>query len=73
MAYTSGTAADRLAAVREAIDRCLTAEAYTVRGREKRSASLMALMKLEEKLIEQVNAESNGGQMGRVARFVSPR
>jgi hypothetical protein len=73
MSYSTGTAADRLTAVREAIGRCLEAQAYTVRGREKQSAKLESLMKMEAWLIQQVQDEANGGQMASVGRYTRPR
>jgi hypothetical protein len=72
MSYTSGSATDRLAAVREAIDRCLAAEAYTVRGRMKQSSRLTDLMKLEERLINEVAAETGSSSMASVGRIVRP-
>jgi hypothetical protein len=61
-----------LAAVRAAIDRCLAAEAYTVRGRSKQSATLAALARLEERLIQEVQAESESGCMASVGRILRP-
>jgi hypothetical protein len=72
MSYSSSSAADRLTAVREAIDRCLAAEMYTVRGRTKQSSSLNALMKLEERLIQMVADESGDGSMASVGRILRP-
>lgn len=58
--------------MRAAIERCLAAEAYTVRGRSKQSASLNALMRLEERLMNEVNAENDSGCMASVGRILTP-
>jgi len=71
MAYT-GTTSDRLAAVRQAIDDCLNAHSYTVRGRQKITARLDHLMKLEERLEQAAQAESDGGRMASGGRYVRP-
>jgi hypothetical protein len=67
MAYSSDDPATRLAAVRAAIDRCLTSQAYSVRGRNQQTASLSALMALEEKLQQEVADSANGGGMASLA------
>jgi hypothetical protein len=72
MSYSSGSAADRLQAVREAIDRCLQAEMYSVRGRSKQSAKLEALIKLEERLTQEAATETDGGAMSSVGRYMRP-
>ena len=72
MSYSSSSASDRLAAVREAIDRCLAAEMYSVRGRTKQSSTLASLAKLEERLIQEAAAESGGTAMATVGRIVRP-
>lgn len=67
MSYTSDSASDRLAAVRAAIDRCLTSQSYSVRGRQQQAASLASLMALEEKLQQEVADSENGGTMASLA------
>lgn len=67
MAYTSDSASDRLSAVRQAIADCLTAQAYTVRGRSAQMAQLRDLRQMEKELQEEV-AASNG--MSSVAAFL---
>lgn len=72
MSYSSSSATDRLIAVREAIDRCLAAEMYSVRGRMKQSSKLESLMKLEERLIQEAAAETGGSAMASVGRIARP-
>lgn len=60
MAYTSDSATDRLAAVRSAIDRCLTSQDYSIRGRRQVMAELSQLRDLERDLMEEVNLSSDG-------------
>lgn len=62
MAY-SGSASERLAAVRSAMDACLSAQAYTVRGRSKQMAELATLRELEKDLMQEVADESAGNAM----------
>ena len=59
MAYGT-SAADRLAAVRAAIEGALTAQSYSIAGRNKSMADLRSLREMEKELIEEV---SNGGSM----------
>jgi hypothetical protein len=59
MAYT-GTAAERLIAVREAIDKCLTSQAYTARGRSQQMALLATLREMEKELEQEVDAAESG-------------
>ena len=72
MTYSS-SAADRLVAVRAAIDRCLVTQEYTVRGRMQRMASLKDLRALEVELMDEVNASSNSGAMCEVLEVENPR
>lgn len=59
MAY-SGSASDRLTAVRAAIDKCLSSQMYSVRGRQQQMAQLRDLRQIEKELQEEVNQESGG-------------
>ena len=69
MAYTSDSAADRLAAVRAAIDKCLTSQEYGINGRRQRMADLEQLRAMEQDLMRQVDVSSNGGlSVGMVSR-----
>lgn len=72
MAYSSSSASDRLTAVREAIDRCLTSQAYTVRGRSQQVAQLRDLRALEKELMEEANQESQGGCMASLGQSMRP-
>ena len=72
MAYTSDSAADRLAAVREAIAACLTSQSYTVRGRSQQMAQLATLREMEKELADEVQAASDGGSMASLAIVVPP-
>jgi hypothetical protein len=58
MAY-SDSAADRLAAVRAAIDRCLTSQAYSIADRRQQSANLRDLRALEKELQAEADASSS--------------
>ena len=71
MAYT-GSAADRLASVRQAIDRCLTSQAYTIRGRSQQAAQLRDLRALEKELMEEADQESGGGMMASLGQSMRP-
>lgn len=71
MAY-SGSASDRLTAVRSAIDRALTSQAYTVRGRSQQNALIDKLFEQEAKLQEEVNQEAAGGNMSSLAIVTRP-
>lgn len=72
MAYTSASAADRLARVREAIDEVLTAQSYTVRGRIFQGARLKELREMEKELIQEVDAANNAGSMTSLGVMVPP-
>ncbi len=62
MAYTSTSASDRLAWVRQAIDKVLSGcQEYYVGSRRVRYPSLAELMKLEQSLMQQEAAASAGG------------
>jgi hypothetical protein len=64
VSYNSSVIADRLTAVRAAIDATLTSQAYTIRGREQQRARLDHLMALEEKLEKMADeASANSGSM----------
>jgi len=62
--YTSSDPADRLAAVREAIAACLTAQEYGISARRKQMARLDQLRALEKDLVLEVQATSSGDNMG---------
>ena len=68
MAYTSDSAADRLAAVRAAINRCLTSQEYEIgsQGRRQRMADLRDLRAMEKDIQEEVNS-GIGGSMASLA------
>lgn len=70
MAYTSSDAQTRLDAVRVAIDRALSTQAYTARGRSNRLAELKDMRAMEKELQQEV---ANSGQMATVGRYVRPR
>lgn len=57
MAYGT-SASDRLAAVRAAIEKVLHSQEYYVGSRRNRYAELRDLQKLEERLMDEVAAES---------------
>lgn len=59
MAYGTSVA-DRLAAVRAAIDGALTAQSYSIAGRNKSMASIAALRQMEKELMEE---STNSGGM----------
>ena len=71
MAY-SGSASDRLTAVRTAIDNCLNAQLYSVRGRQVQRAQLSQLRKLEKELMEEAQQESSLGVMASLGIFTRP-
>ena len=71
MAY-SGSASDRLTAVREAINRCLTSQSYSIRGRQQVMAQLATLRAMEKDLQEEANIEANSSQMASLAIFTRP-
>lgn len=66
MAYGESIA-DRLAAVRTAIGKCLTAEEFHGRGRGARMSRLKDLRELEKELMDELAAESAGGSMSSLA------
>jgi len=68
----SDSAADRLAAVRSAINKCLTSQAYTVRGRSQQMAQLATLRDMERELMEESNQEAAGGGMASLGLQVRP-
>jgi hypothetical protein len=72
MAY-SGSASDRLHAVRAAIDACLTSQQYTVRGRSQQMAQLRDLRQLEKELMEETNQEAQGSAMASLGLQIRPR
>lgn len=59
--YNSDSASDRLAAVRSAINACLTAQSYSVAGRMKAMAQLKELRAMEKELQEEVDRPQGGG------------
>jgi hypothetical protein len=59
MAY-SGNAAQRLVSVQEAIDRCLTSQDYTIRGRRQTMAALSTLREMEKDLLREAGLEAQG-------------
>lgn len=71
MAY-SGSASDRLARVRQAIDECLTSQAYTTRARTKQMAMLRDLREMEKELQQEASHESAGGSMASLGMQVPP-
>jgi hypothetical protein len=71
MAYST-SAEERLAAVRQAIQECLTAQSYTIRSRGKTMASLRELRAMEKDLMQEVQDANNGGAMCSVGRMVEP-
>ena len=71
MAY-SGSASDRLTAVRAAIESALISQAYTVRGRSQQNALIDKLFEKETKLQEEVNQEAAGGKMSSLAIVTRP-
>lgn len=72
MAYTSDSASDRLAAVRQAIGECLSAQSYSVRGRMKSAAQLRDLRELEKDLMQEVLDAAGGGGMASLAIMTRP-
>lgn len=61
MSYSSDSAADRLAAVRTAINKCLTSQSYSIAGRNQQMAALRDLRAMEKELQDEVNNGSSGG------------
>lgn len=72
MSY-SDSASDRLAAVRTAINNCLTAQSYTARNRGKVMAQLRDLRQLEKELMQEVQHESSGGMMASLGLQMRPQ
>lgn len=72
MAYT-GSASDRLAAVRAAIDQIISggAQTYSIRGRMVERARLRDLRQLETELQREANLESQG-QISGVGMIIRP-
>ena len=69
MAYTSSDAATRLEAVREAINRCLTSQAYsTESGRNQQITQLRDLRAMEKELQDEVANSGGGAQLGVYSR-----
>jgi len=69
MAYTSESASDRLAAVRAAIDRCLTSQEYGTGDRRQRMAELKTLREMESGLMQELNESTNSGNMASLGRI----
>ena len=61
MSYNSGDAATRLSAVRDAIDRCLRSQAYSIGQRNQRMAELAHLREMERELMAEANLPTGGG------------
>lgn len=57
----------------DAIRRCLTAQAYTAYGRTKQMAQLRELRELRRQLLDEVDAESNGGSMTTLLQLQEPK
>jgi hypothetical protein len=73
MAYTSGSASDRLASVRAAIEGILTgSQQYQTGGVGVTKGSLATLLEMEKQLMMQVNAENNGSGWS-VCRIENPK
>lgn len=73
MAYTSDSAADRLAAVRAAIDRCLTSQEYSIGARRQRTAELRDLRAMERDLMDEIEAGGGSGTMAGLVEMERPR
>lgn len=63
MSYESDSPADRLAAVRAAINRCLTSQEYSIASRRQRSAELKDLRAMEKDLQQEIQTANDGGSM----------
>jgi hypothetical protein len=61
MAYNSDDAATRLSAVRDAIDRCLKSQAYSIGQRNQQMAQLRELRAMEKELMREASQASGGG------------
>lgn len=67
-------AADLLTQVEAAITKCLTSQAYTVRGRSQQLAQLDQLRKLRSELMQEINESSaNGGSMVSLGEMMDPQ
>lgn len=73
MSYASDDAATRLAAVRAAIDRCLTSQEYSQDRRRQRMAELRDLRAMERELIREVADAANGDSMASLTETVPPQ
>lgn len=71
MAYDASPE-NRLAAVRSAINDCLTAQQYSIAGRSKQLAELRQLRELERDLVDEVQASADGGSMASLGIQVPP-
>lgn len=69
MSYSSDSPADRLASVRAAIERVMNSQAYSIGNRNVQYAQLGPLMKLEERLMREVQESGNNGQMASLGRM----
>ena len=70
MSYNSDDPATRLSAVRDAINRCLQSQAYSIGQRNQQMAQLRELRAMEKELIQEVSAPTGGGFT--VAQFEIP-
>lgn len=66
--YDSSDAATRLKSVREAIDRCLKSQAYSVGARRQQMAELRELRAMERELLREVDQPSRMATLGRFTR-----
>lgn len=69
--YSNADAATRLAAVREAINRCLLSQDYGTGAVRKQSARLGELRAMEKELMAEV-ANSSGGGGGASVAMITP-
>ena len=72
MAYDSDSPTDRLSEVRQAIQRCLTSQAYTIRGRQQQMAQLKTLREMERELQQESLESGNSGSMASVGQIDRP-
>jgi len=68
MTTYGSSAADRLLAVREAINTTLTAQSYSAAGRSKSMASLGELRKLEKELMDEAGYSGSMCSLGFIQR-----
>jgi len=68
MTTYGSSAADRLLAVREAINTTLTAQSYSAAGRSKSMASLGELRKLEKELMDEAGFSGSMCSLGLIQR-----